>query len=110
VLLHIGEELLNGIEPGRVLSIKEDYYLEALRSLEYLRELVDDGVVNEQNHLLVREVLVSPDASQCLVHEVFKDDPVEGSLNDLTADEPVLRDSSDEAERELLLFGFLLQD
>ena len=59
----MAKELLNWVEPRRVLSIEEDGDLEFAGSLEYDRVFVDDRIVHKQDNVFV---LSAPLVRRCL--------------------------------------------
>lgn len=77
------EELLDRIQPGRVLSVQQHMRFEPAGGLVDLRVLVDRGVVHEHDDLLPLRLLVDSEFVQCPVQETIKDHVIGPSLGDL---------------------------
>ena len=64
------EQLLDRVEPGRVLRVEQDVRLETSCRLVDGRVLVNRGVVHEDHDVLVLGLLVNPQLLQGAVQEV----------------------------------------
>jgi hypothetical protein len=72
VLLNKREQLLNRVEPRRVLCIEEEVDFELPCSLLDIGVLVNNSIVHEQDDFLHTQVLVLSYAFKSMVHEVLK--------------------------------------
>lgn len=92
----MAKELLNWVEPRRVLGIEEDGDLEFAGSLEYDRVLVDDRIVHQQDYVLVLSGSACSKVSERIVDEVLEEDRVNTALNDLARYDFVLAHRSNQ--------------
>jgi hypothetical protein len=70
--LDVVEQLLDGVQPGRVLRVEQHVDFELAGCLVDGAVLVDRGVVHEHDHVFIFRVLVCAELRQQPVQEVFE--------------------------------------
>lgn len=94
IFLNVREEHFYRIEPGRILGIEEHIHFKLASSLHDFRMLMNDSIIHQQNDFFVIEVLVSSDASQSLVDEIFEYNRVKHALYHLGSHHSILSNCS----------------
>ncbi len=77
------EQLLDWIQPWRILCVKQHIYFHFASSFHHERVLVDDSIIHQQDHRCIFGLCISSDASQSLVYEVFKQSAVHSTFDNL---------------------------
>ena len=93
------EQLLDRVEPRRILRVQEDVHSEPACGLVDGRVLVYGSVVHEDHDVLVLCLLVHSQLREGAVQEVIEHDGVSTSFSYLGADHTVLGHGSNHRER-----------
>jgi hypothetical protein len=107
-LLNCVEQLLNGIQPRTVLSVEQNIGFHLLTCWQYLRMMMEDGIVHKKNNTLLLQLFVRANVRQHSKQEIFKQSCIVSSFYDLWAYQLWLGYSSDEWHGVDLLLGFTL--
>ena len=96
--LDVIEELLNRIEPRRVLGIQKNICFEPPRSGVDRLVLVDARVVHQDDYLLLLSLSIDPQLVQHPVQEIVEDHRIGASFGYLCANHTVRRHSCNHRE------------
>ena len=99
------EEVLDGLEPGRVLGTKNDMCVHPPGRLQNGVVLVQRRIVEVEHNLLLVLRISEPQTAQGPVEEVFKHGRVHAALDDLHSYDSVECDGRSQTLREGLLAG-----